>query len=110
MERIGLDVSILEEPRWTGVERAAAGLVRALGNAPGGLEVLGTLGEFGVVLMIGGNIPGRTRVVSIAIYDHVETLSYSEAHVLAAVLLVFSFVLLLSVFVVNRRLGRVSFS
>jgi len=69
-----------------------------------------TLGEFGVVLMIGGNIPGRTRVVSIAIYDHVETLSYSEAHVLAAVLLVFSFVLLLSVFVVNRRLGRVSFS
>lgn len=69
-----------------------------------------TLGEFGVVLMIGGNIPGRTRVVSIAIYDHVETLSYSEAHVLAAVLLVFSFVVLLSVFVVNRRLGRVSFS
>jgi len=69
-----------------------------------------TLGEFGVVLMIGGNIPGRTRVVSIAIYDHVETLSYSEAHVLAAVLLVFSFVVLLSVFIVNRRLGRVSFS
>lgn len=69
-----------------------------------------TLGEFGVVLMIGGNIPGRTRVVSIAIYDHVETLSYSEAHVLAAVLLAFSFVVLLSVFVVNRRLGRVSFS
>jgi molybdate transport system permease protein len=69
-----------------------------------------TLGEFGVVLMIGGNIPGKTRVVSIAIYDHVETLSYSQAHVLAAVLLVFSFVVLLSVFVVNRRLGRVSFS
>lgn len=69
-----------------------------------------TLGEFGVVLMIGGNIPGKTRVVSIAIYDHVETLNYSEAHVLAAVLLVFSFVVLLGVFVVNRRLGRVSFS
>ena len=69
-----------------------------------------TLGEFGVVLMIGGNIPGKTRVVSIAIYDHVETLSYSEAHVLAAILLVFSFVVLLGVFVVNRRLGRVSFS
>jgi molybdate transport system permease protein len=69
-----------------------------------------TLGEFGVVLMIGGNIPGKTRVVSIAIYDHVETLSYSEAHVLAAVLLIFSFAVLLGVFVVNRRLGRVSFS
>jgi molybdate transport system permease protein len=64
-----------------------------------------TLGEFGVVLMIGGNIPGKTRVVSIAIYDHVETLSYSEAHVLAAILLGFSFVVLLSVFVANRRLG-----
>jgi molybdate transport system permease protein len=69
-----------------------------------------TLGEFGVVLMIGGNIPGRTRVVSIAIYDHVETLNYSEAHLLASVLLVFSFVVLLGVFIVNRRLGRVSFS
>ena len=64
-----------------------------------------TLGEFGVVLMIGGNIPGKTRVVSIAIYDHVETLSYSEAHILAAILLGFSFVVLLSVFVANRRLG-----
>jgi molybdate transport system permease protein len=69
-----------------------------------------TLGEFGVVLMIGGNIPGKTRVVSIAIYDHVESLSYFEAHVLSAVLLVFSFVVLLSVFVANRRLGRVSVS
>lgn len=69
-----------------------------------------TLGEFGVVLMIGGNIPGKTRVVSIAIYDHVETLNYSQAHLLAAVLLIFSFVVLLSVFIVNRRLGRVSFS
>jgi len=69
-----------------------------------------TLGEFGVVLMIGGNIPGKTRVVSIAIYDHVETLSYSEAHVLAAILLGFSFVVLLSVFVANRRLGWAPFS
>jgi molybdate transport system permease protein len=69
-----------------------------------------TLGEFGVVLMIGGNIPGETRVVSIAIYDYVETLSYGQAHLLAAILLAFSFVVLLSVFVVNRRLGRVSLS
>ena len=62
-----------------------------------------TLGEFGVVLMIGGNIPGSTRVLSIAIYDHVETLEYGKAHVLAAMLLVLSFALLLGVYAINRR-------
>jgi len=50
-----------------------------------------TVGEFGVVLMVGGNIPGRTRVVSVAIYDHVESLNYASAHRLAAILLIFSF-------------------
>lgn len=55
-----------------------------------------TLGEFGVVLMIGGNIPGKTRVLSVAIYDHVEALEYSEAHALAAAMLVFSFLVLFS--------------
>ena len=54
-----------------------------------------TIGEFGVVLMVGGNIPGETRVLSIAIYEHVETLNYAEAHRLSAGLLVFSFVALL---------------
>ena len=62
-----------------------------------------TLGEFGVVLMIGGNIPDETRVVSIAIYDHVEALEYASAHWLAASLLLLSFVLLLVVYSVNRR-------
>jgi molybdate transport system permease protein len=62
-----------------------------------------TLGEFGVVLMVGGNIPGQTRVVSIAIYEHVETLRYAEAHVLAGGLLVFSFLVLLIVYGLNRR-------
>jgi len=62
-----------------------------------------TLGEFGVVLMVGGNIPGRTRVVSIAIYEHVETLSYDAAHVLSALLLAFSFAVLLLVYTLNRR-------
>jgi len=62
-----------------------------------------TLGEFGVVLMVGGNIPGRTKVVSIAIYEHVETLRYAEAHVLAGGLLVFSFFVLLIVYGLNRR-------
>lgn len=62
-----------------------------------------TLGEFGVVLMIGGNIPGETQVLSIAIYDHVETLQYGQAHLLSGVLLLLSFVLLLVVYTVNRR-------
>ena len=62
-----------------------------------------TVGEFGVVLMIGGNIPGETKVVSIAIYEHVETISYSDAHVLSLGLLVFCFTVLLLVYFVNRR-------
>lgn len=66
-----------------------------------------TLGEFGVVLMIGGNIPGETQVLSIAIYDHVETLQYDQAHLLSAFLLVLSFALLLGVFAVNRRFSLV---
>lgn len=62
-----------------------------------------TLGEFGVLLMVGGNIAGETRVVSIAIYEHVETLNYASAHRLAAGLLVFSFVVLVAVYALNRR-------
>ena len=63
-----------------------------------------TLGEFGVVLMVGGNIPGQTKVLSIAIYDHVEVLEYPQAHMLSAGLLIFSFLVLLAVYTVNRRL------
>lgn len=62
-----------------------------------------TIGEFGVVLMVGGNVPGQTKVISIAIYEHVETLQYAQAHVLAAGLLVFSFLVLLFVYTMNRR-------
>jgi molybdate transport system permease protein len=62
-----------------------------------------TVGEFGVVLMIGGNIPGETGVLSIAIYDHVEAMEYGQAHVLAGGLLVLSFVMLLVVYTFNRR-------
>ncbi len=62
-----------------------------------------TLGEFGVVLMVGGNIPGETRVISIAIYDHVEMLEYGTAHTLSAILLGFSLLVLLLVYSVNRR-------
>ena len=62
-----------------------------------------TIGEFGVVLMVGGNIPGRTKVVSIQIYEEVETINYAAAHTLSAILLVFAFAVLLAVFTVNRR-------
>jgi len=63
-----------------------------------------TLGEFGVVLMIGGNMPGQTRVASIAIYDHVEAMEYARAHGLSAILLVLSFALLLAVYAGRFRL------
>jgi molybdate transport system permease protein len=65
-----------------------------------------TIGEFGVVLMVGGNLPGATRTVSIDIYDHVQSLDYAGANRMALILLVFSFVVLSIVYGVNRRVGR----
>jgi len=65
-----------------------------------------TVGEFGVVLMIGGNIPGETRVLSIAIYDFVETLQWTQAHILAAGLLAFSFLIVFATMTLERRLRR----
>jgi molybdate transport system permease protein len=64
-----------------------------------------TLGEFGVVLMVGGNLPGATRTVSIAIYDHVQSIEYAAANRLALTLLVISFLLLALVYGLNRRVG-----
>ncbi|WP_214511972.1 molybdate ABC transporter permease subunit [Pseudomonas brassicacearum] len=61
-----------------------------------------TVGEFGVVLMIGGNIPEKTRVVSVQIYDHVEALEYAQAHWLAAAMLMFSFLVLLALYSSRR--------
>jgi molybdate transport system permease protein len=66
-----------------------------------------TVGEFGVVLMIGGNIPGQTRVVSTQIYGHVEAMEYAQAHWLAGGMLLFSFVVLLGLGLLNRRNARV---
>jgi molybdate transport system permease protein len=80
---------------WRGV---TAGLTLAFAH---------TLGEFGVVLMIGGSIPGVTRVASIALYDEVEAMDYAQAHVFAAVLLALSFGLLLLVTLLQRRRNRV---
>ncbi len=60
-----------------------------------------TVGEFGVVLMVGGNIPGETRVVSVQIYDYVEALQYADAHLLSALMLAFSFTVLLAMYSLN---------
>ena len=66
-----------------------------------------TVGEFGVVLMIGGNIPGKTRVVSTQIYGHVEAMEYAQAHWLAGGMVVFSFAVLLALSMMRKRAGRV---
>lgn len=65
-----------------------------------------TMGEFGVVLMVGGNLPGVTRTVSIDIYDHVQSLEYADANRLALILLAISFSVLAIVYALNRRVGR----
>jgi molybdate transport system permease protein len=65
-----------------------------------------TVGEFGVVLMIGGNIPGETRVLSVTIYEYVETLQWTKAHILAAGLLTFAFIVILAVMLLEKRVGR----
>ncbi|MBO6950111.1 MAG: molybdate ABC transporter permease subunit [Rhodospirillales bacterium] len=65
-----------------------------------------TVGEFGVVLMIGGNIPGETRVLSVAIYDYVETLQWTQAHILAGGMLVFSFAVILTMTLLQKRFWR----
>jgi len=65
-----------------------------------------TVGEFGVVLMIGGNIPGVSRVASVQIYDHVEAMEYTDAHRLSAVMLVFAFVVLLALYARRAKVGK----
>ncbi|HCM06754.1 MAG TPA: molybdate ABC transporter permease subunit [Oceanospirillales bacterium] len=66
-----------------------------------------TVGEFGVILMIGGNIPDETRVVSVQVYDHVESLEYAQAHSLSALLVIFSFVVLLALYATQRKTSNV---
>jgi molybdate transport system permease protein len=66
-----------------------------------------TVGEFGVVLMIGGNIPGETKVLSVAIYDHVESLEWTQAHWLAGGMVVFSFLVVLAMSILEKRMRRV---
>lgn len=89
---------------WEGFRRVILPLSRA-GYITGGILTFAhTMGEFGVVLMIGGNIPGQTKVLSIAIYDYVERLQWGHAHVLALGMVVFGLVTLTGMLMVDRKL------
>ena len=68
-----------------------------------------TIGEFGIVLMVGGNIAHETRVISVVIYDEVEAMNYSNANVYSSILLIFSFLVLVSVYFVNRKMQNVHY-
>lgn len=89
--------------RWDAFRSVALPLSRRGVLTAAVLSFAHTVGEFGVVLMVGGNIPGRTRVISIEIYSAVETLDYRTAHILSGGLLVFSFIVLTVVYMINQR-------
>ncbi|MGB9801909.1 MAG: molybdate ABC transporter permease subunit, partial [Arcobacter sp.] len=65
-----------------------------------------TVGEFGVVLMVGGSIPGETKVASVAIYEMVEIMDYKSAHIYSAIMVIISFIVLLSVYIFNGRSNK----
>ena len=104
IEREVLEVAdTLGASRWQRFFRVALPLARP-GYLVGAIMAFAhTMGEFGVVLMIGGNIPGQTKVLSIAIYDFVERLEWDKAHVLAGGMVLFGFVVIFATLVVNRR-------
>ncbi len=91
----------MPSPRWDTFFSVVLPLARPGFITAGVLGFAHTVGEFGVVLMIGGNIPDKTRVISVQIYDHVEALEYAQAHWLAAGMLAFSFVVLLLLYGFN---------
>ena len=95
--------STLGASRWDAFRSVALPLSRRGVLTAAVLSFAHTVGEFGVVLMVGGNIPGRTRVISIEIYSAVETLDYATAHILSLGLLVFSFLVLTAVYLMNGR-------
>jgi len=101
---------VLGKSRWTTLKRVLIPNIKPTIFTGIVLSFAHTLGEFGVVLMIGGNIPGQTRVASIAIYDQVEAMNYGAAHRYALILLVLSFIILLLVYIVNghyfKNVGR----
>ena len=91
--------------RWQGFWRVALPLARPAYITGAVMTFAHTVGEFGVVLMIGGNIPGQTKVIAIALYDYVERLQWGEAHVLALGMVVFAFVVILITLSIDRRVN-----
>lgn len=108
----GLDRSYTEasytlgKSRWKTLLRVQLPLMRASILTATVITFAHTMGEFGVVLMVGGAIPGVTKVASVAIYDHVENLDYAGAHVYSGLLVAMSFLVLLTVYVLNRKAKR----
>lgn len=96
--------------RWQGFVRVVLPLARRGFLTALVMGFAHTMGEFGVVLMVGGSIPGETRVVSIALYEAVESLNYGSAHRLAAILMLFSYAVVLLVYLINRRVPTVAYS
>jgi molybdate transport system permease protein len=92
--------------RWQSFFRVAVPLARAGFLSGAVLTFAHTVGEFGVVLMIGGNIPGETKMLSVSIYDYVERLKWSEAHMLSLGMVVFAFVVIALTMTVDRRAAR----
>ncbi len=101
-ERLLEAASTLRASPWDRFVSVALPLARPGFVTAGVLGFAHTVGEFGVVLMIGGNIPGRTRVLSVAIYDHVEAGEFADAHLLAAGMVAFALIVLVTLYVVNR--------
>ncbi|MCB0761839.1 MAG: molybdate ABC transporter permease subunit [Flavobacteriales bacterium] len=97
---------LMGKSEWTILKRVLLPAIRPSLITASVLTWAHTLGEFGVVLMVGGNIPGETRVISIAIFDEVEALNYSVAHGYSAVLLGVSFLILLGVYLFNHQQHR----
>ena len=92
---------VLGKSKWSTLRRVLLPNIKTSLITGAVLTFAHTVGEFGVVLMIGGNIPGKTRVASIAIYDEVEALNYASAHFYSAVLFVITFTILLAVYLIN---------
>ncbi|HID00626.1 MAG TPA: molybdate ABC transporter permease subunit [Piscirickettsiaceae bacterium] len=97
--------ALLGAPKWAQLFQVLFPLARRGFLLAATLTFAHTVGEFGVILMVGGNIPGVTQVASITIYEQVEALQYDRAHALSLVLLLFSFAALLMVYGLNRRWG-----
>ena len=98
----------LGKSKWTTLVKILLPNIRASVITGFVLTFAHTIGEFGVVLMVGGNIAGKTRLISIAMYDEVQSMNYHTANIYAGILFAFSFLILFVVYLVNNRSGEIS--